>query len=303
MYEHREELAALITRDHGKTFPDALAEVLRGIETHRLRVRPAGPPRRHDDPQRVEQGRRVHAARAAGRRGGDHAVQLPGDGPDLDLPDRADVRQHGRSSSRRRHTPGATQLQAELWTQAGGPDGTFNIVYGGKRGREGDRRAPRTSGRSSSSELHSRRPLRLRGGDEARQARRVLHLGQERDARPARRGHGPGRRRGGRGGLRLGRRAVHGPDADGRGRRHGRAPQAQDPGPDREAQGRRRHAAGHRHGSDLLRASTARRSSSGSTSARPRAPSSSSTAASSRARRTPTASSSASRCSTTSRPR
>ena len=30
------------------------------------------------------------------------------------------------------HTPGATQLQAELWTQAGGPDGTFNVVYGGK---------------------------------------------------------------------------------------------------------------------------------------------------------------------------
>ena len=30
------------------------------------------------------------------------------------------------------HTPGATQLQAELWTEAGGPDGTFNIVYGGR---------------------------------------------------------------------------------------------------------------------------------------------------------------------------
>src|SRR5674476_1408751 len=30
------------------------------------------------------------------------------------------------------HTPGATQLQAELWTQAGGPDGTFNVVYGGR---------------------------------------------------------------------------------------------------------------------------------------------------------------------------
>jgi len=30
------------------------------------------------------------------------------------------------------HTPGATQLQAELWKEAGGPDGTFNIVYGGR---------------------------------------------------------------------------------------------------------------------------------------------------------------------------
>jgi malonate-semialdehyde dehydrogenase (acetylating)/methylmalonate-semialdehyde dehydrogenase len=30
------------------------------------------------------------------------------------------------------HTPGATQLQAELWTEAGGPAGTFNVVYGGR---------------------------------------------------------------------------------------------------------------------------------------------------------------------------
>jgi malonate-semialdehyde dehydrogenase (acetylating)/methylmalonate-semialdehyde dehydrogenase len=33
VYKHREELAALITRDHGKTFPDALGEVMRGLET------------------------------------------------------------------------------------------------------------------------------------------------------------------------------------------------------------------------------------------------------------------------------
>ena len=33
VWQHREEMAALITRDHGKTFPDALAEVFRGLET------------------------------------------------------------------------------------------------------------------------------------------------------------------------------------------------------------------------------------------------------------------------------
>ncbi len=33
MWQHRRELAELITRDHGKTFPDAFAEVTRGIET------------------------------------------------------------------------------------------------------------------------------------------------------------------------------------------------------------------------------------------------------------------------------
>ena len=33
VWRHREEMAALITRDHGKTYPDALGEVLRGLET------------------------------------------------------------------------------------------------------------------------------------------------------------------------------------------------------------------------------------------------------------------------------
>ena len=33
VWKHREDMARLITRDHGKTFPDALAEVTRGLET------------------------------------------------------------------------------------------------------------------------------------------------------------------------------------------------------------------------------------------------------------------------------
>ena len=34
------------------------------------------------------------------------------------------------------HTPGATQLQAELWKEAGLPDGVFNVVYGGREAVE-----------------------------------------------------------------------------------------------------------------------------------------------------------------------
>ena len=41
------------------------------------------------------------------------------------------MRQHDDPQAVLPH-PGATQLQAELWTQAGGPDGSFNIVYGGR---------------------------------------------------------------------------------------------------------------------------------------------------------------------------
>ena len=33
VWRHREEMARLITRDHGKAYPDALGEVVRGLET------------------------------------------------------------------------------------------------------------------------------------------------------------------------------------------------------------------------------------------------------------------------------
>jgi malonate-semialdehyde dehydrogenase (acetylating)/methylmalonate-semialdehyde dehydrogenase len=33
VWRHREQMAELITRDHGKTYPDALGEVVRGVET------------------------------------------------------------------------------------------------------------------------------------------------------------------------------------------------------------------------------------------------------------------------------
>ena len=227
---------------------------------------------------------------------GDHAVQLPGDGPGMDLPDRADVRQHRRPQAVLPH-PGRHAAPGRAVDAGRRPRRHVQRRLRRPRGGEGDRRAQGHQG-DPVRRLHGRRPVRLRGGHQARQARRLLHLGQERDARPARRGHGPRRGRGGRGGLRLRRRALHGPDAHGRRRRHRRAAPAQDPRPDRQAQGRQRHGAGRRHGPDLLRASTASRSSSGSASARPRARSSSWTGARSRAR-TPTASSWASRCSTT----
>ena len=62
---------------------------------HRVRLRPAEPAGRAEHPQRRHERRRLHPPPAAGRHGGDHALQLPGDGPDVDLPDRPDVRQHG----------------------------------------------------------------------------------------------------------------------------------------------------------------------------------------------------------------
>ena len=69
VYHHREELAALITRDHGKTFPDALAEVMRGLETVEFACGLPAQLAGHEHAQRVDERRRTHAAPAP-RRGG-----------------------------------------------------------------------------------------------------------------------------------------------------------------------------------------------------------------------------------------
>ncbi len=131
MYEHREELARLITRDHGKTYPDALTEVMRGLETVEyacgLPTLMAG----MNTPS-VSTDVDVHTLRqplgvVAGITPFNFPVMVPtwiypvalACGNTFIL----------KPSS---HTPGATQLQAELWKQAGLPDGVFNVVYGGR---------------------------------------------------------------------------------------------------------------------------------------------------------------------------
>ena len=50
----------------------------------------------------------------------------------MDLPDRPDACGNTFVWKPSSHTPGATQLQAELWKEAGLPDGVFNVVYGGR---------------------------------------------------------------------------------------------------------------------------------------------------------------------------
>ena len=131
VYKHREELAALITRDHGKTFPDALGEVMRGLETVEfacgLPVQLAG----LNTPNvstRVD----AHTIRqplgvAAGITPFNFPVMVP-----MWIYPIALACGNTFVWKPSSHTPGATQLQAELWKEAGLPDGVFNIVYGGR---------------------------------------------------------------------------------------------------------------------------------------------------------------------------
>ncbi len=131
LWQHREELARLITRDHGKTYPDAFAEVMRGIETVEFA---AGLPVHLAGMNTPNVSTAVDAFTLRQPLGVVAAItpfNFPVMVPMWIYPIALACGNTVilKPSS---HTPGATQLQAELWTAAGGPPGTFNIVYGGR---------------------------------------------------------------------------------------------------------------------------------------------------------------------------
>jgi len=130
-WKNREEMAKLITRDHGKTYPDALGEVVRGLETVEyacgLPVHMAGM-----NTPNVSTSIDVRTLRQPlGVTAGITPFNFPAMVPMWIYPIALMTGNTfiWKPSS---HTPGATQMQAELWKQAGLPDGVFNIVYGGR---------------------------------------------------------------------------------------------------------------------------------------------------------------------------
>lgn len=131
MWRNRQELAALITRDHGKTFADALAGVTRGIETLEfacgLPVHLAG----MNTPNVATGVDAVTLRRPLGVAAGITPFNFPVMVP-LWIYPIAMACGNTFVLKPSSHTPGATQLQAELWKEAGLPDGVFNIVYGGR---------------------------------------------------------------------------------------------------------------------------------------------------------------------------
>jgi malonate-semialdehyde dehydrogenase (acetylating)/methylmalonate-semialdehyde dehydrogenase len=131
MWRHREEMAALITRDHGKTFPDAFAEVTRGIETVEFAC---GLPVHLAGMNTPNVATNVDAFTLRGPLGVTAAItpfNFPAMVPMWIYPI-ALMCGNTMILKPSSHTPGATQLQAELWTEAGLPDGVFNVVYGGR---------------------------------------------------------------------------------------------------------------------------------------------------------------------------
>ncbi|MFI5255595.1 MAG: aldehyde dehydrogenase family protein, partial [Candidatus Limnocylindrales bacterium] len=131
VWQHRKEMAELITRDHGKTFPDALAEVVRGLETVEFAC---GLPVQLAGLNTPNVSTNVDAFTLRGPLGVTAAItpfNFPAMVPMWIYPI-ALMCGNTMVLKPSSHTPGATQLQAELWTQAGLPDGVFNVVYGGR---------------------------------------------------------------------------------------------------------------------------------------------------------------------------
>jgi len=131
VWRHREELAKRITRDHGKTYPDALAEVLRGLETVEfacgLPVHLAGMNTPNVSTNVDALTLRQPLGVAAGITPFNFPVMVP-----MWIYPIALMTGNTFVWKPSSHTPGATQLQAELWSEAGLPDGVFNVVYGGR---------------------------------------------------------------------------------------------------------------------------------------------------------------------------
>ena len=131
LWQRREEMAALITREHGKTYLDALAEVERGIETVEfacgLPVHLAG----LNTPNVSTKVDAFTLRQPLGVAAGITPFNFPAMVPMWIYPIAIACGNTFilKPSS---HTPGAVQLQAELWKDAGLPDGVFNVVYGGR---------------------------------------------------------------------------------------------------------------------------------------------------------------------------
>ena len=89
---------------HARTRQSALGCDRRGAarsRSDRVRVRHRRPDEGRLLGERLDRSRLVLDPPAARRRRGHHAVQLPGDGPDVDVPDRDRVREHVRVEAQR----------------------------------------------------------------------------------------------------------------------------------------------------------------------------------------------------------
>ncbi len=295
VHVHREDIAKLLTAEHGKVLSDAMGEVARGLEVIEYCC---GIPEllKGEFSEQASTGIDVYSIRQPlGVVAGITPFNFPAMVPMwMWAPALACGNTFVLKPSEK--DPSASVYTAELLKEAGVPDGVFNVVHGDKIAVDAILEHPEIKAVSFVGSTPIAKYV-YENFDEARQARTGARRREEpHDRAPRRRRrHGCRRRRLRR--LRLRRRAVHG-DLAGRRRRRRRGPLhrgGQGAHPERE--GRRRDAARLRDGPARHARAPRQGRVATSQARRTRAARSSSTAAS--RRRRATASGSASRCSTT----
>ena len=233
----KQELAEIITAEHGKVVSDALGEVSRGLEVVEFAC---GMPHLLKGGMTENASTKVDVSsirQPLGPVGIISPFNFPAMVPMWFFPI-AIAAGNTVVLKPSEKDPSAALWLAELWAEAGLP------ARGVQRAAGRQDRRRRTAHQPDDQvdqlrRLHPDRPLRLRDRHRARQAGAGAGRRQEPRGDPARRRPGPGRRRDGQRRLRLGRRTLHGDLGRRRGRPDRRRPGRQDrrtrPAPSRPA--------------------------------------------------------------------
>ena len=223
----KEELAAIITAEHGKVLSDALGEIARGQEVVEFACGISHLLKGGHSPS-VSTGVDVHscASRSGWWASSARSTSRPwcrcGSSPSRSPP----ATRSCSSPARRTRRPRSGWPR--LWKEAGLPDGVFNVLQGDKEAVDALLESPDGAGHQLR-RLHPDRRVRLRAAPAAaRQARAGTRRRQEPHGGAARRRPRPGGRRGRQRRLRQRRRALHGDQRPGRGR--ARSPTSSSPG-------------------------------------------------------------------------
>ena len=222
LHPRTDELAAIITAEHGKVLADAAGEVARGLENVEFAT---GVPQllKGGFSEQAATGVDVYSIRQPlGVVAGITPFNFPAMVP-LWMCANAIACGNAFILKPSEKDPSASLFLAELWKEAGLPDGVFTVVHGDREAVDALLAHPDVAAVSFVGSTPIARYI-YETGTRARQAGAGPRRGQEPHGGAAGRRRRHGRRRGGLRGVRLGRRALHGDLGRGGGRRRGRPP-------------------------------------------------------------------------------
>ena len=250
MQDHQKELAELVTAEHGKTLPDAMGSVQRGIEVIEFAC---GIPHllKGEYSENVGTGVDCHTLRQpVGVCAGITPFNFPAMVPLWMFPVAIAC---GNTFILKPSEKGAFGFGEDGRALQAGRAARWRVQRRPRR-QGGGRRDPRASGhqRGVVRRLDADREIHLRDLRASRQARAGAGRREEPRRGAARCGHGIHRRRADRRGLRLGRRALHGDFRGGGGGRGGGSDRRAAEEESRGDQDRPGHHGGRRHGAARL---------------------------------------------------